>query len=159
VRDAPIRTKAEKLLAVYARFAQGIANIPDPRAQDIYRVAAGAHEFVAEARLRQPKPTNSQIAAGLEQGLREMPGSVREVGAKWRSEFARALHQSITIEYPEFLALDAQRLAKIMERGRIRTESEFYLVRHRIDIAEGEPELTEELEKLYALVGAYEARV
>ncbi len=154
-----MRTKSEKLLAVYARLAQEIAAIPDPRAQDLYRVALGAHEFVAQARLRNPKPTNSQIASGLEQGLREMPGSVREVGATWRAEFARALHQAITIEYPEFLALDAQRLAKIMERGRIKTESEFYLVRHRIDVAEGEPGLVEELEELYALVGAYEARV
>ena len=159
MQSAPARTKAEKLLAVYARFAKAISKIPDPKAQDIYRVAAGAHEFVAEARLRTPKPTNSQIASGLEQGLREMPSSVREVGGKWRAEFARALHQAIALEYPEFLALDAQRLAKVMERGKIKTESEFYLVRHRIDVAEGESELVEELEKLYALVGAYEARV
>jgi hypothetical protein len=159
VRNAAVRTKSEKLLAVYARLAEAISKISDPRVQDLYRVAAGAQEFIAQARLRDPKATNSQIAAGLEQGLREMSGSIGDIGIMWRAEFSRALHQAVTIEYPEFLALDAQRLAKVMERGRIKTESEFYLVRHRIDIAEGEPEFAEELEKLYALVGAYEARV
>jgi hypothetical protein len=157
VRNATVRTKSEKLLAVYARLAEAISGISDPRVQDLYRVATGAQEFIAQARLRDPKPT--QIAAGLEQGLREMSGSIGDIGILWRAEFSRALYQAVTIEYPEFLALDAQRLAKIMERGRIKTESEFYLVRHRIDIAEGEPEFAEELEKLYAMVGAYEARV
>ena len=65
-------TKLEKLLAVYARFAEGTREADDATVKDLHRVAAGASGFVAEARLRLPPPTNSQIASGLEQGLREM---------------------------------------------------------------------------------------
>lgn len=151
-------TKLEKLLAVFAQFADATRNSVDAGVQDLHRVAVGVPQFVADARLRVPKPTNSQIAAGLEQGLREMI-SLDGVGTQVRPLIRCALQQALLAAYPEFMALDVQRLAKIVQRGQINTEAEFYLVRHRIDIVEGEPEHEEELGKLYALVGDFEARV
>jgi hypothetical protein len=151
-------SKTEKLFAAYARFAQAIPGIPDEKAWELCQVAAGVPAFVAEVRSRDPKPTNSQITAGLEQGLREMPGLIGGVDIQWRGAVSKALHDAITAEYPEFLHLETARLEKVMARGKIRTEAEFYLVRHRIDVLEGEPELPEQLRGLYALVEAFEAR-
>jgi len=45
-----------------------------------------------------------------------------------------------------------------LTRGKIRTEAEFCLVRHQIDVMEGKSELGDELKPLYALVDADEAR-
>ncbi len=87
-----------------------------------------------------------------------MPDLIGEVDIQWRGAVSKALHDAVAAEYPEFLRLEIARLEKVMARGKIRTEAEFHLVRHRIDVLEVEPELAEELRSLYALVEAYEAR-
>ena len=87
-----------------------------------------------------------------------MPDLIGEVDIQWRAAVSKALHDAVAAEYPEFLHLEAVRLEKVLARGKIRTEAEFYLVRHRIDVLEGEPELPEALRTLYALVEAFEAR-
>ena len=155
--SARVRTKLEKLLAVWAMFADQTRGTADPEVQELHRVAAGVPQFVEAARLRVPKPTNSQIASGLEQALREI-ADLGGVKVQSRAPVWRAIQQALSAEYPEFLSFDAERLAKVMKCGRIRTDAEFYLVRHRIDVVEGERKHEEELEKLYALVGDYETR-
>lgn len=151
-------TECEKLLAVYARFAQALAGIPDLQAQALHRLAGGVPQFVAEARLHEPQPTQAQVAAGLEQALRELPDVIAEVDAAWRPAVSRALHDALSSHCPELLLLDSQRLAVIVARGRIGTQAEYHAVQHRIDVLEGEPELGEELRSLYALVSACRAR-
>lgn len=83
---------------------------------------------------------------------------IQRVDPKWRVEVSRAFREALTSECPEFLASDSERLNKVKERGRIRTESEFYVVRHQIDILEGALGQQDELQKLYSLADAYEAR-
>jgi hypothetical protein len=137
-----LASKSEKLLAAYARFAQGISAIPDEKAWELSLVATGVPTFVAEARKRDLKPTGAQITAGLERGLRDMPDLIGEVDIQWRAAVSRALHDAIAVEYPEFLQVETARLEKIRTRGKIRNQAEFNLVRHRIAVLESEPELT-----------------
>lgn len=150
-------TKSEKLLAVYARFAQALSGIPDEKTWELAMVATGVPAFVVEVRSCDPSQTSSQIVSGLEQGLRDMPNLIGEVDTHWRAAVSKALHDALAAEYPEFLRVEAARLEKILARGKIRTEAEFHLVRHRIDVLEAEPELSEALRCLYALVGAFES--
>jgi len=152
-----LASKSKKLLAVYARFAQGISAIPDEKAWELSLVATGVPVFVAEARKRDLKPTSAQITAGLERGLRDMSDLIGEVDIQWRAAVSRALHDALAVEHPEFLRLEVSRLQKVLARGKIRTEAEFHLVRCRIDVLESEPELPEELRLLYALAGAFKA--
>ena len=49
-------------------------------------------------------------------------------------------------------------MAKIRNRGRISTESEFMLVRHAIDVAEGQIGEPGALPEMYGLIEVYEAR-
>jgi hypothetical protein len=150
-----VRTPSEKLLAVYARLSHAIAGIPDAKAHDLHRLAGGVPQFVAEARTSEAQPTSAQIAAGLEQGLQELPQLIAEVDSHWRPAVSRALHEALAAEYPELLELERQHLGSIVARGRIATDAEFHAVQHRIDVLEGEPELGEELRALYALASDY----
>lgn len=146
--------KSQRLLAVYARWSQAIAGIPDARAHDLHRLAGGVPKFVAQARVGDQKRTDVQVAAGLAQALRELPELLAEVDSQWRPAVSRALHQALAAECPEWLALQRRRLHGILLRGRISTRAEFHAVQYRIDVLEGEPELGEELRALYALVSA-----
>lgn len=151
-------TKSQKILAAYQAFAQRIASIPDPKAQELFHVASGVARFVAGVQATKPHLTPSQIASGLEQGLRELPELIGAVDIHWRWALARALHDAIAAEYPDALLVDAQQLRTIVARGEILTKSEFHLVRYRIDVLEAMPELDPELTFLHALASDYEAR-
>jgi hypothetical protein len=127
-------TKTDKILAAYERFGAAISSIPDARAEVLYRTSAGARDFVAGARARDPKVKSSMVSAGLEQGLRETPELIREVAPEWRSAVARAFYDALSQHYPEFLVLEAERLKKVLLRGKVRSEAEYHRVRHEIDI-------------------------
>jgi hypothetical protein len=151
-------TRTDKLLAAYERFGAAISAVPDERAQSLHRTSAGVREFVADTLARHPEATSSQIGAGLEQGLRETPQLIQGISPEWRAVVSRAFQEALAQEYPAFIALEEERLNKVLARGKIRTEAEFYRIRHEIDVLEGDPSKHRRLEGLYALVNAYEAR-
>lgn len=150
-------SKAGRLLAVYARFAETIAAIPDLRARELHELALGVPGFVEGVRQQNPGLSTAQVADGLEQALDEMPDLMADVSPDWRWAISRAWHEALVTEYPEFLDAEAERVSQLRSRGTIRTEAEFHLVRHRIDVLEAEPELGEELRALYALRASYGA--
>lgn len=75
-----------------------------------------------------------------------------------RKVAADALTTAITAHYPEFLTKDAARLDHVKARGFIRSKSEFYLVRHHVDILEGAAGREAELAQFYELIDRFEAR-
>ena len=103
---------ADRLVAAYARFAGAIAAIPDPKAQELHRVAGEVPEFVAQARLLERAPAAAEIAQGLAQGLRGMPELIADVEEPGREAVSRALHEALTRECPDLLVQEAQRVAK-----------------------------------------------
>ena len=151
-------SKLEKLCEAYEAFERAISDIPDVKVSKLCGPVGGIRKFVADARARTPRPTPSQIAAGLEQGWRETPSLIQGVEAQWRPILTKAWHDATRSAYPDFLANERQRLEKVIERGKIRTEAEFYRIRHEVDLLEGEADSTVQLNRLYALIDAYEAR-
>ena len=146
--------KLAKLIAVFDQFHTAIGLLDDSVAKQL------ASNWVG-IRNRYVSPEGaprSAFAAGMEQGLRETPMLLGSMRPELRKLAADALAAAITAHYPEFLAKDAARLEKIKARGFIRSENEFYLVRHHVDILEGEPGLEVELSRLNELVGRFEAR-
>jgi hypothetical protein len=152
------RTKLQKLMAVYERFGADIAEVPDQWAQQLHRTSSGVTKSVPALLSKDGAPKPSELASGLEQGLRETPDIIAAVCAQWRPVVAQAFRNAISTEYPEFFGKDSQRLEKILACGGIKTESEFYLVRHFVDTLEGDPSAATRLEQLYAMLGAYELR-
>ena len=146
--------KLTRLVAVFDQFYTAIGLLDDSVAEQL----AGNWTSVRNRYVSPEGAPRSAFAAGMEQGLRETPmllGSMRPEARKVASE---ALATAITAHYPEFLAKDAARLDKIKVRGFIRSENEFYLVRHHVDVLEGELGREAELARLYELVGRFEAR-
>ena len=100
------------------------------------------------------KARKSEIAAGQLQFLQE----VLHPGNRQGDESDDAMQKSRAIfgrEFPDFFAkLDAKR-DKVIERGKIRNEDEYYLIRDYVDEVEGDPDQSQLLEKLYLMVDEF----
>jgi hypothetical protein len=151
------RSKLEKLIATFERFAEDIASVPDAHAQKLHKMGSEVRAFVATAREASPQPPTSAIVSGLEQGLREIPVLVAGVADEWRVQISEALNTALAFEYPELLERDHACLQKVITRGNIRTKAEFYLVRHQVDLIEGVRDSEQSLHLLYSLLDAYES--
>lgn len=152
----PRRSKYDQLCAVFELFHSELGKLPDDLAVRLCKNWHEAKRFYADA-LASRKATRSKLASGLEQGLREMPQILSTLPAISRQAALKALAGALQVEYPGFLQQDQERLAKIRGRKVIRSESEYYLVRHNIDLLEGS-NTSAELAELYALVDHYRAK-
>ncbi|MBO9685098.1 MAG: hypothetical protein J7598_00670 [Mitsuaria chitosanitabida] len=147
--------KLSKLIALFDDFHQALSVLDD----------ATARELVAnwtDVRNRYVEPSGvprSALASGMEQGLRETPMLMHSMNSEARKRANQALASATMAHYPDFLAKTAGRIAKVKARGSIRGEGEFHLIRHQADLIEGMPGQTMELQQIYALLDAYEARL
>ena len=146
--------KLTKLVAVFDQFHHSIAGLDDPKAKRLVENWAGIRRQYIEP----SGAPRSAFAAGMEQGLRETPMLLQSMQPEARKRAAQALAAATSAHFPDFLVKDAERLAKIKERGSIRSENEFYLVRHHVDQLESEPSQSAELRLLYALADKFESR-
>lgn len=153
------RTQFDALVAVYERFNQVLRSYPEPRTDALVTNWGNWKKQVgAELQRPQVRVSRAQLVAGLKQGLREMPNVLATVSPVSRLKLLRTLHVIVEEEMPGFFAKDTQRISQIIRRGRIRTEGELDVIRHRIDEIEGNVERSEELNALYSLLDAYESR-
>ena len=151
----PKQTKLEKLVAVYECFGNAISVIPDEWAEKLSKSSKSVSVMYSSVTSGERKINRSEMASGLEQGLRDTPDFIAMVSPQWRVQVAKSYRLAIEQKYPEFLAEDEQKLIKIRERGRINTESEYYLVRHLVDVHEGNLVSAPLLHELYLLIDKY----
>jgi hypothetical protein len=145
--------KLSKLVAVFDRFYGTIARLDDPIAKQLVENwTRFRHHYVAPS-----GAPRSAFAAGMEQALREMPLLLQSMSPQVRKCAVQALSTAISAHYPDFLFRDGERLEKIKARGSIRGENEFHLVRHHVDLLEGEPIKADELRLLYGPLEGFEA--
>ena len=102
------------------------------------------------------KARKSEIASGQLQFLQEVlhPANRRD------DETDDALQKSRVIfarEFPDFFAKLNARRDKIIERGKIRNEDEYYLIRDFLDEVEGDPDQQQLLDRLYRMVDEFGA--
>ena len=150
--------RLEKLIAVYEHFGRAIEAVPDPWASKLANQSNAVRATVERTIGKEPGATRSQFAAGLEQGLRDTLDFIAMISPEWRVQVAKALNHAVQTAYPEFIAKDAERLEKVRARGGIRTDSEYYLVRHQIDVLEGTGD-TSLLSELYKLADSFGSKV
>ena len=148
-------SRLRSLVAFYDAFHQALQREADPQAQKLCASWASVKpQYVGSSSAGTP----SQLAAGLEQGLRELPMLFKPMSARCRAAASQALASALHEHLPSFAAKQDERLAKLVARGSIRSEREFYLVRHAIEIAESDMQPPPVLSALYSLVERYESR-
>lgn len=146
--------KLAKLLAVFEHFHNSIALLDDPIAKRLI-------ENWARVRYQCVTPegvSRATLAAGMEQGLREMKALMEPMPADVRRWAVLALAEATATHYADLLVKDAERLAKIWARGFIRGNNDYYLIRHQVDLLEGVAAQEQELRVLYGLIDAFEGR-
>lgn len=111
------------------------------------------HAMLSE---KNPPYTRSVMVGGLEQGLRDTPVFFSTLPEAQRYAALKMYRRVIEAHVPDFFKRDEDVLRKVLARGRVKNENEWYLLRHRVDEIEGEPSHASELERLYTLLGDYE---
>jgi hypothetical protein len=152
----PPASKYDRLMAVFEEFFETLSCIPIEKLGVLGTMWPGAKASYV-ARLARGG-SKSAIAAGLEQGARELPMLIGSLDLEYRAFAMQALSKALLSHYPDFASKNAQRLAAVLSKGIIRTESQFFLVHHRIDELEGVGGSEVQLAELYRLAENFEAR-
>ena len=153
---SPRKTKYDKLIALNKKLGENFARIDHSGMQHLAKLFGNAGvDNVVEIKKKEPSVTRSQIAAGLEQGIRDLSMMLPAQDPEIRSVAMSAFRDAMRSEYPEFLERDKQRLAKVLGRGHIRSENEYYLLQSRLDEIEGDPEFEDETKRLWDIMDNY----
>jgi hypothetical protein len=147
------QTKFDTLVAVFERLHSDLAEVPDPFATTL---CENWRAWKVQCLNTALEVKRSDLTRGLEQGLREMPLLFHSLAPEHRPMASKAYHAALESNYPAFLGMERERLAKVLTRGRISGESECYLVRHAIDIGERGGTDANNLRQLYRLVNDFE---
>ncbi len=150
------KTKYDKLLALNKKIGENFSAIDHPGMQYLATLfgRAGEDDF-DEIKKKEPSVTRSEIAAGMEQGIRDLAMMLPAQDVEIRSAALSAFRDALSSEYPEFIERDKQRLAKVLDRGHIRSENEYYLLQSRLDEIEGDPQHEEETQRLWEIMDNY----
>lgn len=108
--------------------------------------------WVANDKFPAPK---SVIATGLEQGVNELPLFFEEMEPSLRETVFQTYYSALDEIVPDYQEKLSNRVQRILKRGKIKSESEFYLLRSRLDQIEGSGVKEEFL--VSAILGQYEA--
>jgi len=103
-----------------------------------------------------PPVKRSALVAGLEQGLREIPLLLSDLPEVERRLALKTFRRVVESNTAGFFKRDQEALDKIVARGKIKNEGEWYLIRHRVDEIEGNSPQSPQLTALYKLIVAYE---
>ena len=105
------------------------------------------------------KVTLSQLSAGFEQGLRETALMLAELPTEVRTLAIREFNQVVALHIPNFFEKTKKQLEKVVSKGVIKTEQQWYLVRTRMDEIEGKNGCDAEFEYLDKLLMDFESNV
>ena len=154
--SVPRKTKFERLEAIYKSLAAEFTSANEP---DLTVLGETYADFLAKIpsllRGGEESPSRSQLASGMEQGLRDLGLIIRDYPEGPRRSGLAIMRAVIDSHYPDFLEQDRIRLARVLECGELRSEAEWYLVRSRVDELEGSAAAEDELSTLYRLLDEY----
>lgn len=150
-------TRFEKLVEVYAQLGEAfrtlgnrkLVELADTWEQSLFQM----HSMLIA---NNPPVRRSALVVGLEQGLREIPLLLSELPEVERRLALTTFRHVVESSFHGFFEKDRATRDKIIARGKIKNEGEWYLIRHRVDEIERYPSQSAELAVLYKLMDAYE---
>jgi len=150
-------TRFEKLAEAYAQLGlefRDIGNVKLVELVDTWNKSLSQmHSMLI---VNKPPVKRSALVAGLEQGLREIPSLLSELPEVERRLALKTFRRVVESNAPGFFERDREALDKIVARGKIKNEGEWYLIRHRVDEIEGDSSQSSQLAVLYKLIDTYE---
>ena len=152
--------KLEALINVYKELAEELGKLNSPDLEPLlnsWSVSLGQVNEIINNPDNAIKP--SQIASGFEQGLRDTHLMLGDLNAQYRSSAIDIFYKVVGLHLPSFFQKSKAQLDRIVAKGNIKNENEWYLVRHRVDEIEGQSNNEAELEVLNELLGKFEASV
>jgi hypothetical protein len=151
-------TKYDKLFAVFEELTKQLQLIPDEKLQVYVGFLIQMPEQLNQMLASNKGVTKSKLATGLEQALREVPEIFSNLQPAVRLSVLNAWNVSIQKEFPEFAEKSKEIIAKILIRGHIKNESEYYLIRSEVDALEGVATQDLVLKQYYSLIEKFEVR-
>lgn len=82
-----------------------------------------------------------------------------DLNAQYRSSAIEVFYKVVGLHLPRIFQKSKAQLERIVDKGKIKNENEWHLVRHRVDEIEGQSNNDAELEVLNGLLGQLEASV
>jgi polyhydroxyalkanoate synthesis regulator phasin len=159
--DIPLKTvkitKYNKLISVFDELTRQLQLIQDEKLQKQIDFLLQMPEQLTKFLAQKNGITKSKLAVGLEQALREMPECFSDLKPEVRIAALKAWNTSIKNNFPDFLEKDKEKLSKILSKGHIRNESEYYLIRNEVDALEGDDSQRELLIQYYEFLEKFES--
>ena len=151
------KQKFEVLADIYTQLGTEFRSLGIPKLIAIADSWTKVLSKMQELRISKAQVKTSALVAGLEQGLRETPLVLSSLPEAERNLALKRFRQVISLHAPSFFEKEREKVEKIVARGKIKNETEWHLVRHRVDEIEGEVSQTPELLQLYTLLDTYES--
>ncbi|NQD36300.1 hypothetical protein HPT27_04625 [Permianibacter sp. IMCC34836] len=152
-------TKLELLLQVWQRLLHSFEEIDSDELRTLSesweRSLLQINQLLTAPEARGAR---SSLITGLEQGLREIPVFLSKLNPAIRPVAVQTYNRIVNECLDGFFEKDAQSLEKIIKRGRLVNEREWSLVRHWIDLREGDETCQATLLLFYKLIDEYEAK-
>lgn len=152
--------KLEVLFNVYEELSNELERLDIDELEpllDAWKVSLGQVREIVGDSASPVKP--SQLVAGFEQGLRDAQLILGDFPEQNRSRAMKVFRSIVRLHMPRFFEKYEQQLKRIVEKGKISNEHEWYLVRHRVDEIEGLESSEAEVRMLDELMAKYEASV
>jgi hypothetical protein len=151
------RSQFDALSTLWDRLSNELMKLPDPTAVSIAQGWTTAKvQYAAWLADPQSKITRSALVGGMKQGLRDMQLVLQGLPTRIREPAISVFRCIVEEEVPGFFAYERAKLARVVERGRVRNEDEWYLIRHRVEEIEGNDAHWKELSTLWELLDRYE---
>lgn len=152
--------KLETLVNVYKELAEELGKLNSPELEPLLNGWSVSLDQVNEI-INNPddaiKP--SQLVSGFEQGLRDMHLMLGDLNSQYRSSAIKVFYKVVGLHLPCFFQKSKAQLQRIVAKGQIKNESQWYLVRYRVDEIECQPNNEAELAVLNELLGNFETSV
>ena len=150
-------TRFEKLAEAYAQLGLEFRDIGNVKLVELVDTwDKSLFQMRSMLIVNKPPVKRSALVAGLEQGLREIPSLLSELPEVERCLALKTFRRVVESNAPGFFERDREALDKIVARGKIKNEGEWYLIRHRVDEIEGDSSQSSQLAVLYKLIDTYE---
>lgn len=153
-------SKLDTLIYVYKELASELGKLNSPELEPLLNSWSVSLEQVNEiinSHDNAVKP--SQIASGFEQGLRDTHLMLGELNVQYRSLAIEVFYKVVGLHLPRLFQKSKAQLERILAKGKITNENEWYLARHRVDEIKGLSNNDAELEILNQLLDKFDASI